>query len=64
MALSAFLNAIQLGEPARMDALWEEHERLKRVVSALAELLVAKGHLTQDEIDRLVENVMADAGHR
>lgn len=63
MALSDLFNLTQFGEPARMDALWAEHERLKRFVDALTQALIEKGHLSREEVDELVNKVRAgDSG--
>ena len=60
MALSDLFNISQFGEPARMDALWAEHERLKRFVDALTHVLIEKGHLSREEVDELVNKVKAE----
>jgi hypothetical protein len=48
------------GEPARLDYIIREHEKLERRFAALAELLLANKVLSRDEFELLKADQLSD----
>ena len=60
--LSDMLNMGMMGEPARLDHVIREHERLEAKFNRLAELLTSKGLITKEERLALESQETSDTG--
>jgi hypothetical protein len=56
----SILDAWLMGEPRRLDYVIREHEKLRRQVETLTELLVARGVIPRDALRQPGSEVPAD----
>jgi hypothetical protein len=54
--LNSILTTSQMGEPARLDYIIREHEKLEARVESLVNLLRSKGLITDEEVSELTAN--------